>query len=134
MQCKQETDGQDVLLVLEGDVTLHEVGSLKETVSQSLRETGNLRVDLTRLERTDLSLLQLLCATHRSALAVGKTVSLVDDNRGPIRDLAARYGFVHRPACAIAPQEICLWRTDGTYPATLDPSATDRTSPCQRTC
>lgn len=64
-------DGDRGVLVLTGDVGVERAERLKEALLKAMERFKRIEIDLGGVEETDLSLLQLLCAAHRSGKAKG---------------------------------------------------------------
>lgn len=98
-------------LVFGGPATPERAREFGQALTKALEETDHLRLDFAGLSEAHLSLLQLVCATHRAAAAQKKTVDWADP--GPaVEDLAERVGFVRERGCL----EGCLWAALGASP------------------
>ncbi len=69
-------DGRRCVLVLTGDVTIERAAQLKSALLKAMARFSKIEIDLTGLERADLSLLQIICAAHRSAPGLGVEIDL----------------------------------------------------------
>ncbi len=94
-------------LRLTGDCSVQHATDILKRFSQALETTDNLALDLSEVENTDLSLLQIICAAHQSFAARAKKISL---SRPPADAVIAvwRDGGFGR-VCMFA-QEECLFK------------------------
>jgi anti-anti-sigma regulatory factor len=91
-----------MVLKLGRGLTLANAGEVKQALLNGLQNTEALSLDAGDLTDVDVAGLQVLCATHRLAVAQGKTVAFV---KGPLPGLAAaaaRAGFGPGRGCAPA--------------------------------
>lgn len=96
-------------LTFSGDLTLLQVAQMRETLRQELESTEALEVVFSEVENVDLSLIQVLCAAHRSARKAGKEISLP----GTLPDAFVRLiddgGFHGHIGCALGGRVACVW-------------------------
>ncbi len=91
-------------LVLSGPGTVDRAREFRDALAVALATSPRLRLDFAGLSEAHVSLLQLVCATHRAALAAGKTVAWADP--GPaVEILADEAGFSRGQGCGAG----CLW-------------------------
>ena len=89
-----------MVLKLGSSLTLANAGEIKQALLSGLHKTKVLTLDAGALTDVDVAGLQVLCATHRLAVAQGKTVAFV---AGPLPGLAAaaaKAGFGPGRGCA----------------------------------
>ncbi|HIJ82862.1 MAG: anti-sigma-factor antagonist [Magnetococcales bacterium] len=68
--------GDTGTLVLSGGVTIQHAVQLKETLLEGISVAKRLVVNLSDLEKADLTAVQLLCAAHRSLNDKGKSLDI----------------------------------------------------------
>ncbi len=71
---KIRRNGDAVFLTLSGELTVGRAAQLKADLLDALGRGNRLVLDLGGVTEADVTCLQLLCATHRSAAAQGKRV------------------------------------------------------------
>jgi ABC-type transporter Mla MlaB component len=81
------------VLKLAGSVTIGEAAHLRDALWQALEGSQVLELDLSALTGIDLTGLQLLCATIRSARALDKQFNIHDGGNEVYLDTLARAGF-----------------------------------------
>lgn len=90
-----------------GELTIRRVAELKEDLLQGLTHSDRLQVDISEATDIDASCLQLLCAGHRTAVALGKQMTLTGtENLMPVLQDA---GFVRHIGCALDCNQSCIW-------------------------
>jgi anti-anti-sigma regulatory factor len=103
-----ETAGKQGLK-LTGSMTIGQAAELKEVFLEALAAASELLVDLSGVTEIDLTGLQLLDASHRSALADGKRFSINDGGNQCFRDTVESAGFRRRVGCERDTTGTCIW-------------------------
>ena len=84
---------------LKGALTIAHAEEVKRLLLTALSGTGNVLLDAEAVMEVDLAGLQLLCAAHRTALQVGRTV-IVDYAQSPLLAEALRKaGYMRHVGC-----------------------------------
>lgn len=97
-------------LTANGALTIASAAELHHALITALDECSELVIDGSAVSEIDLAALQVLCALHRSAVALGKTVVLrgVDDGCWP--ETLSLAGFSRHEGCVHATDKAhCLW-------------------------
>ena len=113
MKCKVQTQGDTVLVVLEGEITIQNIATLRETLLTSIADHASIVVDVNAVTRADLSFLQVLCAAHRHATVLGRPLSLRGGGAECISGVAAQAGYLRTNSCELDATDTCLWTTGG---------------------
>lgn len=92
--CELRQENGKGVLVLSGDFTVAEAAALKESLAQALAACQDLAVDLSGVERVDLTFLQLLRAAHLSLAQQGKALECAGAVPPPVVDAAEEAGFM----------------------------------------
>jgi len=96
-------------LKVAGSVTIGQAAGFKEALLEALQVASELRLDLSGVTEIDLTGLQLLCATHQSAQASGKKVSVDDGGNRAYLDVVVNAGFPRNVGCGRGCSEACIW-------------------------
>jgi len=96
-------------LVLEGDLTLGGIRQLHEELMSSLKKVKHLDVTIDGARETDLSFLQLLCSAHRTAVKMGKSLSLAEDLPESFLQTMKNNGYSRQGGCSLDVDKSCLW-------------------------
>lgn len=94
-------------LPLGPDATIARAAEMRGALQAGLAGPGGVRVDLAGVERADVTLLQLLCAAHRTATASGARLQLAGPLPPAVSRAAEAAGLLRARGCA----EGCLWST-----------------------
>ncbi|MEO5345232.1 MAG: STAS domain-containing protein [Magnetococcus sp. YQC-9] len=94
-------------LSLTGDLTIRNAAELKEAVANAMDQSKQLEVNLSEVERLDLTTLQILCAAHRALLKRGKSLSISGSIPTLIRETVQQAGFQE---CAGEKETSGLWK------------------------
>lgn len=97
-------------VVLSGSLSLGRAGEIREELLLALDESKTVHILLQDVDDVDLSLVQILCAVHRSALNMKKSVQL-DDCPEIFDRLAEEAGLQGHVGCSLAVDGDCLWLT-----------------------
>ncbi|NGZ05179.1 MAG: STAS domain-containing protein [Magnetococcales bacterium] len=95
------------VLSLNGDLTIRNAAELKEAMSQAMDQSKQLELNLTEVERVDLTTLQILCSAHRTLLKNGKTLTIAGTLSPALRDAVQQAGFVQ---CGGDKETSGLWK------------------------
>jgi anti-anti-sigma regulatory factor len=103
-----DTDAM-VTLQWTGDLTVRRIAELKAEVQQALASAAHVSIDIAAGAESDLTMLQLLCAAHRTANRQGKTLQLCDEIPEQFRMIMNLAGFSRHIGCARDQSGCCLW-------------------------
>lgn len=95
-------------LEIEQGLTVAQVCRLKEVLLHGFDEAGQVSLDVSTVADVDIAGLQLLCATHRLAVARGKELLLTGVGER-VLDLVHSAGFVRGSQCGIGRDVPCFW-------------------------
>ena len=96
-------------LKLSGSVNIAQAAGFKEALLEALGAASELRLDLSGVSEIDLTGLQLLCATHQSALACEKRFSITDGASQAYLDTVDNAGFRRQAGCVRDACGSCIW-------------------------
>lgn len=92
--CELRQEGDRGVLALSGDFTVAEAAGLKESLAHALAACQDVAVDLSGVERIDLTFLQLLRAAHVTQVQRGKVLDCLGGMPRAVADAADRAGFM----------------------------------------
>jgi ABC-type transporter Mla MlaB component len=110
-----ESTGRRTLKVT-GRLTIEQAAGFSEALQQALAACDDLEVDLSGITAIDLSGLQLLCASHRSAEGAGKRFRLQQGGNEIFHKVTDEAGFLRHTGCTNDNTHSCIWveeRVDG---------------------
>ena len=96
-------------LKLSGSVTIREAAVLREALLHGLESASELQIDLCDVTGIDVTGLQLLCASHQSALACGKRFSVDCGSNSVYLDTVSNAGFHRHVGCSRDRAGSCIW-------------------------
>jgi anti-anti-sigma regulatory factor len=96
-------------LKLTGEMTIGQATELKEVLLTALDEADELLVDLSAVSGIDLTGLQLLDASHRSAQARGKLFGISTGGNPVCQEAFGSAGFHRSTGCAADKNGTCIW-------------------------
>lgn len=94
IEFQPDESGESGRLTLRGDVTIQQAESLKEALLESISVSQRLELDMEKIERIDLSGLQLLCSAHRTLLSTGKDIQVIGAVPDVFRQTILEAGFI----------------------------------------
>lgn len=78
---------------LEGELSIRNAAGLAALLSEAIASGGDVLVDTSELVAADITVLQLLVSTHRSAQALSKSVAIQAPEGGVLDGLLRRSGI-----------------------------------------
>jgi ABC-type transporter Mla MlaB component len=103
-----ETPGKQGLKLV-GSLTIGQAAGFKEALVAALSEASELQVDISGITEIDLTGLQLLGASHRSALDRGKLFRVETGGNQSYLDTVVNAGFRRHVGCAKDVNGTCIW-------------------------
>lgn len=96
-------------LILTGDLTVSHVAETRGQIAGALQKVKVLTVDCGQAPQADLSLLQLLCSAHRTAIKLNKTFELTKDSPAALQKAIDDNGYRRSTGCVLDDTKTCLW-------------------------
>ena len=109
MQFKLTHKEDEVILSLNGELTLPHAAQFKIELMQALDSARRIIIDAQGLSDIDLSGMQLLCSAHQYALAGGKEFSLAPGQSAVIKRQSAKAGLTIGHLCDRQNNQECFW-------------------------
>ena len=95
------------ILVLQGEVTIQDVGELQDALGDAMKNAKQVTVDVSSTTAVDVAGVQLLCACHRFSMSCDKKMFLrIGDNK-PFADFLEEVGFHLNFICNHGEQDKC---------------------------
>lgn len=104
-----ETRGKTKILRLSGDLLIQGAGELKSMLLEALTGTNDLEIDVSSVTEADISCLQLLCATHKAGMKLGKNVSFGNTRSAAFMDTMREAYFLRHTGCSLDTKKQCPW-------------------------
>jgi anti-anti-sigma regulatory factor len=102
--------GKETVMHLYGEMTIIEMGMVRSAIIEAMHKADTLIIDLEGVEKADLTLLQTLCAAHRSATHVNKMFYHVGQYPSNVVETIHRLGFSRRKTCIAESKTPCFWQ------------------------
>lgn len=109
MECKIERQNNEARLIFSGSLTFEAIKEMQAALADILGEAEIVTLDVSTVEETDLSCLQLLCSAHRTAGALGKNLRLAWNRSAPFNQVAQAAGYERHTGCCLDRTKSCLW-------------------------
>jgi len=104
----------EVVLEPQGNVDITKARDLRDELLAALEKGTSVQVKLAGLSDVDLTFFQLLCAAHREAVKLGKTLNVTTEGlHENVRDLLQEGGIAREFDCNHAKGHQCLWCGEG---------------------
>lgn len=101
--------GEMLTLQWGGDLTVRRIAELKAQVQQALATATRVAIAIAPESECDLTILQLLCAAHRTASRQAKSLQLCGEIPEQFKMIMHLAGFSRHVGCARDPSGSCLW-------------------------
>ena len=103
------------VLMLSGELTLPFAERLRSVLAETIKEANRVAVKFKQVTDADLSLLQLLCSAHRSAVSREKHLEIEDKRPEVLIGLMKTAGFLRHRSCRFSKDSRnCLWIWEGS--------------------
>ena len=110
MKQRRMDAGKMITLQWSGDLTVRRIAELKAQVQQALAAATHLSIEIAADAECDMTVLQLLCAAHRTANRQGKTLQLCGEFSGQFQMVLNLAGFSRHIGCSLDVEGSCLWQ------------------------
>jgi anti-anti-sigma factor len=110
MQFKLIPKEEECILSLNGELTLPHAAQFRNELMQALDSAQRIIIDPQGLSDIDLSGMQLLCAAHQSALAIGKEILLDRDQSTVFKQRCEQAGLTCGHQCGRENNLACFWK------------------------
>ncbi len=100
--------GNSCVIKIDGQVTVRSVEELRDKMLRAIDKYPETVVDIAGVEAIDVSVLQLFCAAHKSAVAMGRLFKF--SSLPPlVAEVVIEAGFTHDTECMKKLEAPCLW-------------------------
>jgi anti-anti-sigma regulatory factor len=110
MKITVEHQGEASVVTVRGTVTITSRERLKKKLVEELHRSQRVEVRLGRASTVDLSLLELLCSAHSSAVRMGKHFAVSGAQPTFLSYVFEHAGFAHYRGCGRISNTECLWK------------------------
>lgn len=110
MEYEIEQNGSEWTFKPVGAVRIADADELKNLLLKAMSSFDTIRIDVSRLEGMDLSVMQILCSSHRTATMQGKTFSFSGDRRPSLISIIRLMGFDRDTGCRLDQTQTCIWK------------------------
>lgn len=107
--CSLTQAGSTSVLDLQGTADVEQAEEVRTAMLQALTQSGRLEIRFAQGAQIGLPIMQLVCAAHRMARRMGRTVELSGPSCQRIGDAVALAGFCGNPAGDAAAMTDCVW-------------------------
>jgi anti-anti-sigma regulatory factor len=99
----------NVIVMFEGDLTVKHAEEMKADIVKALKNGELVGMTFEDITSVDLSCLQLLCSSHRSAVRLQKKMYFESCPPQILKDMADATGFLWLKGCTADCAKSCLW-------------------------
>ncbi len=101
--------GTSWALTIEGALTLPYINEIRDTLLRAVQQADDIAIDMRAVTDLDVSGFQVLCAAHKSAIRLGKRLSLAGAPGAVVMEIAGRAGYIRQSSCTGGADGRCLW-------------------------
>lgn len=102
--------GEMVTLQWSGDLTIRRIAELKGQVEEALATASHIYIEIGADAESDMTVLQLLCAAHRTAARQEKSLQLCGEIPEQFKMVMNLAGFSRHIGCARDKTGCCMWK------------------------
>jgi anti-anti-sigma regulatory factor len=110
--CRIEDNGKQRVLTLSGELTIQYAELIRSKLLKSMQNIEHLTVRVEGATDVDLTCLQLLCASHRTATQLEVHLDLDREQSEVFKQTAIDTGFFRHTGCTFDTKQECLWLED----------------------
>lgn len=93
VEYEYKLENGQVNIVFRGNLTINNAREIKEVLNKAIAESENIKINHENCEAIDLTYIQLIIATHRTAKEWGKNFSVIADENDHFRINFINSGF-----------------------------------------
>ncbi len=108
-----ENSGDGGIVNVSGSLLFQDLGKLKPIIQDILRRSNHLVVNIDMVTEMDLSVLQFLCALHKTTIQQDKGFALFGRRNRQLQGLICRSGYLRHAGCGQDSRKECLWLGGG---------------------
>jgi anti-anti-sigma regulatory factor len=97
------------ILAMSGIMTIRYSVAAREALLEAIKGSDNIELNLEGIQEIDIVGLQMICASHRSAAAKGKSFSVRGFDNEVVNSAAAVGGFYRMAGCIKDAVKPCIW-------------------------
>ncbi len=97
-------------VMLSGSLSLRSASEIRQRLLAALDEADTVKLLLRDIEDVDLSLVQIICAAHRSAILKNKSLILQNDLPEMFVQIIEDAGLDGHIGCSAEEKECCVWQ------------------------
>lgn len=111
LEITKESIGSDsIVLMMKGELTIADVGDLREAILQGFDDAHRLAIDCNEVSAIDFFALQVICSAHRTSVVRKKLLTWRGTKPAKIDEVAEKAGFSRHCGCSLCPKDInCMW-------------------------
>jgi len=100
------------VVAINGRMTIDRIAELRDGLLKAFKLGKNVQLSLAAVTEVDLTGLQLLCSSHRTAIAKDLDFSLTDADGDVLSSVTELAGMMRRTGCAQDINGTCVWKND----------------------
>ena len=97
-------------VVLSGSLSLGAASAIRQQLLDAFDEADTVKLLLHDIDDIDLSIVQIICAAHRSAILKNKTLILQDNLPELFAQIIEDAGLDGHIGCSADEKECCVWQ------------------------
>jgi ABC-type transporter Mla MlaB component len=110
-EVRRERGSEREVLTISGDATIAGVKELKSVITEAIAASPAVHVVFEHITSVDVTLLQLLCSSCRTAANQNRTLTVESGSCAPVEGLMEQAGFLRHIGCDEKTSRHCLWIT-----------------------
>jgi len=109
INCAKEEREDGVVLRLSGDLMIQDAAELRSALIDVFADAETIDVDVSSVGQSDVSCLQLLCASHKKAIESNKTFRISHEWSDTFEQSVKEACFLRHTGCFLDTKKECLW-------------------------
>lgn len=97
-------------VVLSGSLTIAQAAQLRDGLLQAFDAGKNVEISLVGVTELDLTVLQILCSSHRTSYQKGVELSVGGADLEPFLSVTTLAGMLRHTGCVLDVNCSCIWK------------------------
>jgi len=108
-EIRREQQGDRETLFFSGELTVQHAADIAQALGEAVERAAAVEIVIEGATAADVTFPQALCAAHRTAAALNKTITVRGEREEPVSSLLLSAGFLRHIGCQGSTRKTCLW-------------------------
>jgi ABC-type transporter Mla MlaB component len=105
---REQQDDRETLF-FSGELTVQHAAAVAKALREALQRAAAVEIVIERVTAADVTFPQAVCAAHRTAASLNKSITIRGEAQEPMGSLLLSAGFLRHIGCQGTTRKSCLW-------------------------